>query len=53
MEEIDEEEASDDGNFGILGEEVISSEEDVVLLITEFNVGGGEEIEGASAAVRS
>ena len=51
-EDDGEEEEALDGNFGILGEEVVSSEEDAVFLITELAVEGGEEIAGASA-VRS
>ena len=47
-----EEEEASEGNFGILGEDIFSSEEDVVVLITEFDV-ECEEIEGASSGVRS
>ena len=52
VEEI-EVEATSEGNFGILGEEVVSREEVVVFLITGLAVGGGKEIGGASVAVRS
>ena len=52
VEEI-EVEVTSEGNFGILGEEVVSTEEVVVFLITGLVVGGGEEIGGASVAVRS
>ena len=47
-----EEEEASAGNFGILGEDIFSSEEDVVVLITEFEL-EYEEIEGASSGVRS
>ena len=52
VEEI-EVEVTSEGNFGILGEEVASTEEVVVFLITGLTVGGDEEIEGPFAIVRS
>ena len=51
-EEIEVEITSED-NFGIFGKEIASTEEVVVFLITGLTVGGGEEIEGALAIVRS